>query len=106
MAARPAAKSWLAGQWEVEMKEGPPWTFTTSGYFFVGSKSRGYSNQPCTSYSPFFQVRLLAWPQAGERLLLREVTGATAAGTPARVTTSGGCAKDWKTPATVLPSVE
>src|ERR1700676_5476670 len=49
---------------------------------------------------------LLASPQAGASVLLRDVKGVIAAGLPAIVTTSGGCAKDWKTPATVLPSLD
>src|SRR4029077_16327492 len=46
---------------------------------------------------------LLASPQAGKRPLLREVTGFMVRGLPLIRTTSGGGAKDWKTPAMALP---
>lgn len=54
-AERATAKLCGPGQVEWTMELGPPWTLTTMGYFFAGSKLSGYSNQPCRLKPSFVQ---------------------------------------------------
>src|SRR5271167_4378578 len=75
-----------------------------SGYFLLGSKSRGYRSQPWISKPPFFQWRLLASPQAGLMDLLRCVICAQLAVGSAQ--TSGGALNELRMTAELFASSE
>src|ERR1700734_1397370 len=84
---------------ETHAEDGPPWTVTTSGYFFSGEKSLGSINHPCTRVLPFIQFTLRISPHAGLTSALRVVSCFQLPIGPAQ--TSGGVLPDWRTMAVI-----
>src|SRR5947209_2642003 len=84
------------------MELGPPCTCTTMGYFFAGSKLRGYNSQPCKLKLSFVQWMLFASPHAALRVALLEVICFQLPIGPAQI--SGGWLKDCRMTAAILPS--
>src|SRR6202453_1242950 len=90
-------------QREPQAADGPPCTFTISGYFFCGSKSLGNISQPCTRVVPFIQWILRISPHAGFIAAFSVVSCFHCPIGPAQI--SDGTFADWRTIATVTLSL-
>src|ERR1700745_1115361 len=88
-----------AFQPDMQAADGPPCTFTMSGYFLLESKFLGSSSQPCTRVAPFIQCTFFTSPHAAFISAFRLVSCFQLPIGPAH--TSGGALEDWRTIAVI-----